>query len=90
MNCSVEDFSRTEIIEALKLMKWHKSSGAGVCGIDVFKGDCPDPLIDCLTLLFNKCNSEGIPDSWKNALLMPLYKKGDKRECSNYRGISLL
>ena len=31
-----------------------------------------------------------IPQEWKDAMLMPLHKKKDKRICDNYRGISLL
>jgi hypothetical protein len=33
---------------------------------------------------------EQIPRSWKEAVITPLHKKGDKTNCSNYRGISLL
>lgn len=39
----------------------------------------------------NICWSSGyVPEEWNEALIYPLYKKGDKSECSNYRGISLL
>jgi len=31
-----------------------------------------------------------LPEEWKESIVVPIYKKGDKRECSNYRGISLL
>jgi len=31
-----------------------------------------------------------IADKWGNAIICPVYKKGDKSECGNYRGISLL
>ena len=32
-----------------------------------------------------------VPEDWRSAVIVPLYKgKGERKECSNYRGISLL
>ena len=33
---------------------------------------------------------EQVPSDWSLSVLLPLFKKGDKMECANYRGISLL
>jgi hypothetical protein len=30
---------------------------------------------------------EELPDQWKESIVVPVYKKGDKADCSNYRGI---
>jgi hypothetical protein len=35
-------------------------------------------------------NKEELPHQWKESIVVPLHKKGDKTGCSNYRGISLL
>jgi hypothetical protein len=35
-------------------------------------------------------NKEELPDQWKESIIVPGHKLGDKTECSNYRGISLL
>jgi sorting nexin-29 len=31
-----------------------------------------------------------LPDQWKASKIVPVHKKGDKIECSNYSGISLI
>jgi len=31
-----------------------------------------------------------LPKQWKDLIIVPFDKKGDKTGCSNYRGISLL
>jgi hypothetical protein len=35
-------------------------------------------------------NKEELPHQWKELIVIPIQKKGDKTECSNYQGISLL
>jgi len=42
--------------------------------------------------LCNVCWEQGmVPKDWQEACIVPLYKgKGNKKECANYRGISLL
>jgi len=31
-----------------------------------------------------------LPEEWKESVILPIYKKGDKTDCSNYTNISLL
>ena len=31
-----------------------------------------------------------IPESWKNSVIVPVYKKGDVNDTNNYRGISII
>jgi sorting nexin-29 len=35
-------------------------------------------------------SKEELPHQWKESIVVPIHKKGDKTDCSNYRGISLL
>jgi hypothetical protein len=34
-------------------------------------------------------NKEELPHQWKESIVVSIHKKGDKTDCSNYRGISL-
>ncbi|CAB4032685.1 Hypothetical predicted protein, partial [Paramuricea clavata] len=71
--------------------------------LDVTKATGPDnvparllketaPVISTsLCTLFNKSLSQGaLPEDWKIANIIPVYKKGEKEYAENYRPISLL
>jgi hypothetical protein len=45
---------------------------------------------EILKLITSVWSKEELPDQWKESIIVPIYKKGDKIYCSNYRGISLL
>jgi sorting nexin-29 len=48
-------------------------------------------LLSAIHKLINSVwNKEELPDQWKEAIIVPVHKKGDKTDCNNYRGISLL
>jgi hypothetical protein len=35
-------------------------------------------------------NKEELPHHWKESIVVPIHKKGDKTDCCNYRGILVL
>ena len=49
-----------------------------------------DGLAPALALLFQLSIDLGeIPEDWRQALVVPIFKKGDKHQSSNYRPVSL-
>ena len=49
-------------------------------------------MVDWIWKLCNMAFESGVaPGDWRSAVIVPLYKgKGERTECKNYRGISLL
>jgi hypothetical protein len=48
-------------------------------------------LLSAIHKLINSVwKKEELPDQWKESIIVPVHKKGDKTDCNNYRGISLL
>ena len=87
----VPNISRREVRRALNKMKKGKAVGPDGIPVEVWK--ClGEEGIDILWDLYNKIyQQEKIPDSWRNSLLIPIYKnKGDIQDCANYRGIKLM
>jgi hypothetical protein len=41
-------------------------------------------------LICSLWNKEEFTQQWKESIIVPIYKKGDKTDCNNYRGITLL
>jgi len=84
------DMSVAEVERAVKSLKAGKAAG-----IDELRPEMLKALgmagIEWMTRLFNVAGREGrVPLDWQTGVVIPLFKKGDQRECSNYRGITLL
>jgi hypothetical protein len=41
-------------------------------------------------LIILGCKKEWIPTEWSKSIIFPTHKKGEKLDCTNYRGIVLL
>ena len=84
------EITEGEVFKAIRAVKNNKAAGPdGIIG--EFLKHAAVPLVPYLVKLFNKLFESGsYPKSWTEALIQPLYKKGDQNKPDNYRGISLL
>ena len=49
-----------------------------------------EAVIQFLVALFNDVFNKGIfPQAWSKSIIVPIYKKGDKNNPDNYRGVAL-
>lgn len=89
-NQEVDAITEDEIWKALQQSKNGKAAGPGNIPIELVKHG-PKILHEMVRDLFNRCllNGDAIPEDWNMAYITSIYKKGDKRKCSNYRGISV-
>ena len=76
---------------ALKKMKGGKAAGMDGIVVEMLKNGGIS-IIDWLLKMFNRCiTSDVVPEDWKAACIVPVYKgKDDRRDYANYRGISIL
>lgn len=66
----------------------HKATGIDHIPAEVLKLDNIHPII--LQILNQTYSSGNPPDEWLTSLLIPVPKKGDLSQCTNYRGIALM
>ena len=79
--------------EVKKALKNEERESTGMDGIFVEMLQSGDiSMLKWLVRVMNVCWMEGrVPQDWQDSCLVPIYKgKGDRAQCNNYRGISLL
>uniref|UniRef100_A0A1Y1M0F5 Reverse transcriptase domain-containing protein n=2 Tax=Photinus pyralis TaxID=7054 RepID=A0A1Y1M0F5_PHOPY len=79
-----------ELRKTIKYIKKGKSAGHDKINAEMLK-NLGARGTEMLTKIFNKAWTTGkVPEDWKLGIIIPLFKKGDSRDCSNYRGITIL
>ena len=82
--------SKAEIKKAITTLRSGKAAGTDQIPAEAIKADI-ETAVKMLYSLFSKTlEKEEVPAQWKKGIIIKLPKKGDLRDCSNYRGIMLL
>lgn len=89
-NQRTEEITRNDILQQIQNLK--KSKAPGRDGIEneawiYATEEVTDRLYDIMNDVWK---GEGFPNQWREGIICPIYKKGNKKEISNYRGITLL
>lgn len=86
----INNFSDDDVERALKKIKPKFTTGPDLIPAFLIH-DCRFVLVRPLSILFNLClKNQAIPSLWKTSKVVPVYKKDDRAEITNYRPVSLI
>lgn len=84
------EITESEVSDVLKILKLGKACGSDLVSHNMLKNTA-NTINRPLKILFNmSLRNRCFPSSWKEATVIPLFKKGDRHEVSNYRPVSLI
>ena len=83
----IPEFTEEEVERAIKRMKRHKAQGVDGITSDIIKLGGPVVLTYLTNIFNNILRTKQIPDSWHEAKIVILFKKGDPKDIKNYRPI---
>ena len=86
----VPEPSALEVELAIEKLKSHKSPGFDQIPAELIKSEDRTIRGAIHKLIIAIWNKEELPEEWKESVIVPIHKKGDKTECNNYWGISFL
>ncbi|KAL1446641.1 hypothetical protein WDU94_003506 [Cyamophila willieti] len=79
-----------EVSKIIEEMKKNKAPGEDGINMEIIKAGGLEIANTIYELIKEIWNEKTIPNEWTEAIVIPIHKKGDKEDCNNYRGISLL
>ena len=80
-----------EVVAAIERMKTGKAPGIDNVTVEELRAAIKGEGLKVIHSLFQSVwETEEVPRDWRRSIVIPIHKKQDKLDCSNYRGITLL
>jgi hypothetical protein len=86
----VPEPSLVEVEIAIGKLRSCKSPGIAQIAEELIKAGGETLYSEIYKVVCSIWNKEELPQQWKEFIIVPIHKKGDRTDCNNYRGISLL
>lgn len=82
--------SEMEVKKQIKRLKKNKAAGEDNIENEAWMYGNPK-IVRRLTEIINKVwRGDSFPERWKEGMISPIFKKGDREKVNNYRGITIL
>jgi len=82
--------SAFELELAVEKLNSQKSPGTDQIPSELIKAGVKTICYEIHKHIISIWNKKELPEEWKELIIVPTYKKGNKTDCSNYKGLSLL
>jgi len=79
----VPDLSASEFELAIDKLKSHKSPGIDQIPAELIKVGGRTMCLEIHKLITSIWKKEKLPEEWKESIIVPIHKKGDKTDCNN-------
>jgi uncharacterized protein YqeY len=84
----VDELTTVDVKKAIRNLKNNKVAGTDGIHLELIKYGGDKLLNRMYELVRHIWEEERIPEEWKETIIVPIHKRGDRDRCEDYRGIS--